>query len=380
MSEANDERYAELIGALRRSERNFRAIIEGAPVPLCVSRATTMVYVNSAMRDYLGLPDSLDGFSLATLSDEVIHPGDRERMRDAFKGLFERLSSAAADGGPVVRVDDVRLRRRSDGAARYCDLHGVVVDHDAMPAIVTFIHDLTERRLQADRMRLVDRMASLGALALGVAHEINNPLTYALANVQLVSRRLAPAGAEDSGTARLMSDAVAGLERIRAIVRSLGTFASQEMDPTGPVDLVRLLENCIGMADSELRRCARVVRDYVESPTLTASESRLAQVFFNLLVNATESFDEARREANEVVVRVARACDEVVVEVRDNGRGIAAEQLPRVFDPFFTTKPVGRGTGLGLFVCHGIITGMGGDIAIDSEVGRGTSVRVRLPG
>ena len=380
MREGPDSRFSALVEALRRSERNFRAIIEGAPVPVCVSSTAQMLYVNVAMREYLGLPDELGSFSLATLSDELIHPGDRERTRDAFKGLFGRLHSDGvnAEGpGEIVRVDEVRLRRMSDGAARFCDLHGVVVDHDASQAIVTFLHDHTERRIAAERMRLADRMASLGRLALGVAHEINNPLTYAMANVELVSRRLT-ASASDASTGRLLADAASGLERIRAIVRSLGMFSRHDGEPMGPVEIVPVLEGCIGMAGPLLQRRGRVVRDYAEPATVTGNDGRLAQVFFNLLTNAAEALDEAKYDRNEVVVRVARGSDGVVVEVCDNGRGIAPTDLRRIFDPFFTTKPVGQGNGLGLFVCHGIVNALGGEIAVDSTVGQGTTVRVRF--
>lgn len=369
---------ATLIEALRHSEDNFRILIERAPFPMCVARANQLAYVNRVMLDYLGLGshEAAIGPTLAELS-EIIHPEDRDRTRAGFAGLFKslELSSATED---VVRISDVRLRRRCDGSLRFCDLHGVVVVHDGSPAIVTYLHDLTERKAAAERMRLADRMVSLGTLAAGVAHEINNPLTYVMANVELLGRRLATAEPTESN-ARLLTDARMGLDRIRKVVRSLKTFSRQDEEAVGPVDLVRTLESCIEMAQSHIRHRGQIVRRYTDVPLVHGNEARLGQVFLNLLVNAAQALDEATRELNEVVITTAAMGDTVAVDVRDNGSGIAPDDLPRIFDPFFSTKAVGEGTGLGLFVCHGIVTALGGRICVDSDIGRGTTVRVELP-
>ena len=371
----------DLVEALQRSEENFRTIIERAPLPMCVSRARELVYANPAMLAYLGyeLQDDLLRPTLAELSDEIIHPDDRNRTREAFRHLFALLESSQVDGlQQSVRVNDVRMRRKCDGALRFCDMHGTFVLHDGVPALVTYLHDHTDRREAAERIRVADRMASLGTLAAGVAHEINNPLTYVMSGVELVAKRLA-ASEHDPAMVRLLSDATAGLDRIRNIVRTLKTFSRQDDEQIGAVDVIEVLESCIKMAASHIRPRGKIVRSYRGVPRVRGSETRIGQVFLNLLVNAAESLDEARSERNEVVVHVAMSDGHVVVEVRDTGTGIAPEHLPRVFDPFFTTKPVGVGTGLGLFACHGIMTALGGEIAVESAVGKGTTIRVRLP-
>ncbi len=160
---------------------------------MCVSGATRIVYSNKAMLEYLGYGASggFQGPTLAELSDVIIHPDDRARTRDAFGVLFGRLREASPpEPTPVVRVDNVRLRRKSDGALRYCDMHGVLVLHDGEPALVTYLHDHSEQQALAARMRVAEHMASLGTLAAGVGHEINNPLTYVIANVELVAGRI----------------------------------------------------------------------------------------------------------------------------------------------------------------------------------------------
>jgi PAS domain S-box-containing protein len=379
--DGRDSGVGDLVAALRRSEQNFRTIIERAPLPMCVSSAVKLVYTNPAMRAYLGyeLDGELLGPTLAELSDEIIHPDDRNRVRDAFRQLFFGLEAPQTPGAEqVVRINDVRLRRKSDGGLLFCDMHGVIVLHDGSSALVTYLHDQTESRAAADRVRSAERMASLGALAAGVAHEINNPLTYVMSSVDLVAGQLT-ASRHDRAMAQALSDANAGLDRIRNIVRALKTLSRRDDEKIGPVDVVHSLESCVAMAGSHLRHRGRLVRKYADVPPVRGNETRLGQVFLNLLVNAAESLEEADRDHNEVVVQVSASNDVVTVEVRDTGAGIAPADLPHIFDPFFTTKPVGVGTGLGLFVCHGITTALGGEISVDSVVGHGTTVRVRLP-
>jgi PAS domain S-box-containing protein len=376
-----DPGVGDLVEALRRSEQNFRTLIERAPLPMCVSSPTKLVYTNRAMLTYLGydVGGELIGPTLVELSDEIVHPDDRSRLRDAFRQLFSQLEGAQPPRPEqAVRINDVRLRRKSDGGTMHCDMHGVVVLRDGSPALVTYLHDQTESRAAAERVRLSERMASLGALAAGVAHEINNPLTYVITSIERVGHELTAAG-HDPSMARALSDAMDGLDRIRNIVRTLKTLSRRDDDTMTRVDVVRTLESCIEMAGGHLRHRGRLLRNYADVPPVRGNETRLGQVFLNLLVNAAESLEEANRERNEVVVKVDASDGMVVVEVRDTGAGIAPEDLPHIFDPFYTTKPVGVGTGLGLFVCHGITMALGGEITVDSVVGHGTTVRVRLP-
>jgi signal transduction histidine kinase len=133
------------------------------------------------------------------------------------------------------------------------------------------------------------------------------------------------------------------------------------------------------MAKGHLTSRAQVERDYGGSLVVWGNEGQLTQVFLNLLINAAQALEESPASRNRVAVRAASTGDAVVVEIVDNGAGIPREHLTRIFDPFFTTKPVGVGTGLGLSISYGIVKALGGDIAVDSTVGEGTSIRVRLP-
>jgi CheY-like chemotaxis protein len=177
-----------------------------------------------------------------------------------------------------------------------------------------------------------------------------------------------------------LTDARDASERVRLIVRDLKIFSLTEVDKRGPVDVEHVLDSTLRMAWNEIRHRARVVKNYGQVPNVEANESRLGQVFLNLIVNAVHAIPEGKYEQNEV--RVGTSVDpqgRVVVTIRDTGAGIPPEVRPRLFTPFFTTKPVGVGTGLGLAISHKIITSLDGTITFDSEIGKGTEFRITLP-
>jgi signal transduction histidine kinase len=245
-----------------------------------------------------------------------------------------------------------------------------------------------ERRRMQEQLLIADRMASIGTIAAGVAHEINNPLAAVVVNLDLLAKDLARLG-DDNGIAEQMDaifdelrDAREAADRLRHIARDLKVFSRfTDEERKGPVDVRRVIESSLRMAWPEIRHRARLVKEYGDVPPVEANEQRLGQVVLNLVVNAAQAIKEGNAEAN--VIRISTEVDplsgRVVVQVRDTGAGIPPETLPRIFDAFFTTKPVGVGTGLGLSICHKIITGLGGDIDVDSEVGKGTTFRVSLP-
>jgi len=142
----------------------------------------------------------------------------------------------------------------------------------------------------------------------------------------------------------------------------------------------RVVDSSIRMASNEIRHRAQLVRNYREVPPVHGNEARLGQVFLNLIVNAAQAIPEGRAGANEIRVSTwLGENDRVITEVSDTGTGIPPDALARIFDPFFTTKPSGAGTGLGLAICRRIVTSLGGDILVDSQLGRGTTIRVSLP-
>ncbi|MDC0708601.1 ATP-binding protein [Stigmatella sp. ncwal1] len=237
-------------------------------------------------------------------------------------------------------------------------------------------------RLEA-RLAHVQRLEALGRLAAGLAHEVSGPLGFVGVNLSYIREALEAlaSGKPLEDTADLLEacrDALLGTDRIKHIVQDVKLFARADRKPGTPVDVRRVLEQSISMAGEMLGSRVRLVRDFHEVSPVWASEHGLGQVFHNLLVNATHALPDTHPEP---WVRVATRQQglHVVVEIQDNGSGIAPENLGRIFEPFFTTKPVGLGTGLGLSICHGIITGFGGNITVDSNPGKGTTFRIQLP-
>lgn len=241
----------------------------------------------------------------------------------------------------------------------------------------------------------------MGMLAAAVVHELNNPLGVAMANLgfaleelgaleaQLVAgeaegamelaARLARARAHTVTIADALREARLGGDRARLIVRDLRTFSRADDERRDVVDVRRVLESSINLAYREIRERARLVKDYGPIPSVRGSESRLGQVFLNLLLNAAQAIREGDVERH--CIRVVTRTDELgqcVVEVSDTGDGIAPENLPHVFEPFFTTKQR-TSTGLGLSICQHVVAALGGDIAVESGAGRGSTFRVSLP-
>ncbi len=244
-----------------------------------------------------------------------------------------------------------------------------------------------ERKQLQENLSFAERMASLGTLAAGVAHEINNPMTYVLGNLDYIAEELlhhpSPAwGDADPSLEQLVKEAQDGAWRVVRIVRDLKTFSRHSDDDSlTPVELESVLDTAADMACSHIRHRAQLVRDYRGGTQVLGDNERLGQVFVNLVVNAAQAIPEGEdQDQHRIVLRTYLDTDgRAVGEVKDSGVGVDPAHLPRLFDPFFTTKPVGVGTGLGLSSAMGIISALGGTIDVESTVGVGTTVRVRLP-
>jgi signal transduction histidine kinase len=254
--------------------------------------------------------------------------------------------------------------------------------------LVLVVRDLREVASLRSRLLTSARLAAVGELAAGIAHEINNPLAYIGTNLRSLReqwRKLADArrsGAEpvewadlfDEGI-EMLDESLEGVERAAAIVRDVRVFSHGGSGERERLDPNELLDRALRVAEPQLRHRASVERHYGEVPPVAGARRELEQVFLNLIVNAAQSLDGL----GTLRLRTALVDGEVEIAVTDTGRGIAPELLDRIFDPFFTTKPVGEGTGLGLSISHEIVRRHGGRIDVASELGRGTEISVRLP-
>lgn len=359
-----------------RIEAQLHAIIERAPDGILVCRAGRFTYVNPALIELLGYdhPDDLIGRPIL----DIVAPDHRSRMGSLLRAIGDAK-------GPVSPWEQRWLRR--SGASLSVECAGLTIELDGQPSVLVFARDITERKSVEANLQWTERMVAIGTLAAGAAHEINNPIAYILLNLGIISARLdtlknavPPAVAADLG--RLLRETREGAERVRDIVRDLRMLSRPPHEERLTlVDLKAAVEAAVHMAQHEIKGRARLTQTYEDTFWVEACESRLAQLFLNLLINAAQAIPESGAEAeHEIRVTVRKGPGgRAIVEVSDTGSGIAASNLDRIFDPFFTTKPVGLGTGLGLAVCHGIVRSLGGDIAVASELGRGTTFRVSLP-
>ncbi len=365
--------------ALREAEERLRLTLDHAPIGMAlVALDGRWEHVNARVCEIVG-------YSAAELCQltfqDITHPDDLESDLSLVAALLR---------GQIPRYELPKRYIRKDGRIAETLLHvSLLRGEDGEPRqFISQIVDVTEQnRLQA-RIAVSDRMAAIGTLASGVGHEINNPLTYVILNLDRLARDLAsfaPLAADAAATrlasmTRLLEEARSGTERIRKIAHSLRTLSRGESIERRSVDLPAALESSVSLVLNEIHFRARLVMDIGPVPVVFADESRLVQVFVNLLANAAQAIPEGRADANEI--RVTTRTDEAgraVVEVRDTGAGIPPHLLARVFDPFYTTKDVGAGTGLGLSISHAIVASFGGEIEVKSAPSEGTVFRVTLP-
>ncbi len=345
-------------------------IVSSSPDGILVVRANgVIVTMNAAGARILGMsdPKAFEGRSLADIVLAEDLPMMRERIGSAAKGK--------ANSQYVYRA------RRADGSIVSVEVSSIPFEHEGAPAVLAFARDVTERSKLADQMARAERLAALSTLAAGLAHEINNPLTSAMLQVDVLEKQAAAVVNPDARAELVerFNELRRTHARIGAIMGDFGAFARSGNERREKVELQRVLAAVERMLAPVLRHRSIYVNELPVLPRVDADAGRLEQVFMNLLLNAVQALPD-RREGNEIRVRGrvltdGRAC----VEVKDNGGGISPDNLRRIFDPFFTTKPVGVGTGLGLTVCHNIIVGDGGELQVVSTLGGGCTMRVLLP-
>lgn len=257
---------------------------------------------------------------------------------------------------------------------------------DEPPRVTVMIRDITERTRMQRQLFEADRLASAALLAAGVAHEVNNPLAYTLLNLERINKglrelaRTTPNASLD-GLLDAVTMSLEGARRVQTIVQDLRRFSrSDRNDPYIPIDVRSVLDFAVNIARHETRERAMVVRDFGKVPFVLASETRLNQVFLNLIINAAHAIPAGAPEKHEIrLVTRTDALGRAVIEVKDTGEGMTPSVMQRIFEPFYTTKPAGVGTGLGLAICQGIVTSLGGELAVESELGRGSVFRLILP-
>jgi signal transduction histidine kinase/ActR/RegA family two-component response regulator len=373
----------DLAGELR-AERDalrdtFNVIEDGL---LLVDASGHVQIENHALRRMRGEPDS----ARLPSGERLFSGGPSEAGADP--SMREMLAVLARDAAAKKATQD-----------RTFSLHGRQFEARAYPAagrrVLLYVRDVTEERDREVRRLQSEKLASIGMLAAGVAHEINNPASFVLANLEALAELLQssdgkpktdPKAAPRLGFSDILFEAMnivheskEGMARIHRIVRDLHAFSRVDEDATLLTDVNAAVDSSLTMLRSELRYRAQVERDLRATQRVRAGAARLGQVFINLLMNAAHALAAGNPKRNRLYVRSYDDGDRVVIEVEDNGPGIPTEVMPRIFESFFTTKPPGVGTGLGLPISRDIVCSAGGELTAESVPGRGALFRVRLP-
>lgn len=311
---------------------------------------------------------------------------------EATKKALDVGARRAVETKAPVAIDGALATGRSGHERAVLVSTSPIVDGGAVLGTVTVLRDVSQARHLQRQLEFADRLASLGTMAAGVAHEINNPLAFIVANIEhaaaqleshleiLQARGLDPLAAPLRDVVIGLQEAREGSTRIARIVSDLRSFTRDDRRREKLVDLRESLEWAISVTGHVTRHRAEIVRALGPVPKVSADEARLSQVFVNLLVNAAQAIEPGKPAVNTIrVMTRTLANGQAEIEIEDTGSGMGPEVTARIFEPFFTTKPIGGGTGLGLSICHGIVTSLGGTIELSSQPGVGSRFTVRLP-
>jgi two-component system cell cycle sensor histidine kinase/response regulator CckA len=295
-----------------------------------------------------------------------------EQKRDPSLAGIPIVAISASTSPMAAAVDaDVYLRKP--------------VDKKTLLGAIDDVLALRERLREPAMLAQSERMAALGTLAGGVAHEINNPLTYVLLHLTQAMRLLATiSGGPNQATVEklemLVRGALEGGERIRAITSGIRAFTRIEDRTRAPVDVHGVVESAITLVPADLKRRAKLNKQFGVPPIVLANEGALAQVFLNLVTNAFQAIPDDGADSHEVTIRTGSdRAGRAFVEVTDDGEGVPEHLTGRIFEPFFSTRAVGQGMGLGLSMSHGIVASLGGDLVLQKREERGATFRVTLP-
>lgn len=354
----NLEQRAERDAALAIAHHEFRAVLSSVPDGVAVLRDGRLYFVNAA---FLAMIGRSEPEVIGTSYVDLVYGEDRKQF-------------LAADDRGVARVRMLR----ADGALRFAEISTAGhVSFEGKPATILLSRDITEQRIAQEQLARAERLSALGALAAGVAHEINNPLSYVLLSLRQLERT-----AELAGNARTaLANALDGASRIQQIAQELRSYCGPDgHGPPEPVDVTKAATSAINIAQNEIRHRARLERRLEDDLHVLAREGQLVQVLVNLLINAAQAIPEGDGRQHVIQLRTYSVSESVaLLEISDSGVGIAPDVLPHVFEPFSTTKRRGEGSGLGLAISKRIVDELGGRIGIHSVLGEGCCVRIELP-
>jgi two-component system cell cycle sensor histidine kinase/response regulator CckA len=367
------ERWSELTARamIEQREQEFRELIDQNPVGLVVLRDGRVAYCNPVWASILDYEDPRE------LQDMTV------RQLLSGRACNEAIDGNAAQSDSLP-IGDTRLTTRTGKNIVVALSAGRQIRYEDAPAVLVAGSDVTEKEQMLAQLRLADRLASVGSLAAGIGHEINNPLSWMIGNLEYVCGELARRTLVEPDWDELqqaLQETTDGAHRVSTIVKDLRTFARREAEGAANevLEVEQVIATAINITSAKLGRKASLTRELTKGLHVEANESRLVQVLVNLLLNAAQSIPDGEVDRHSISLLTEQEAERVVITVCDTGKGIPPEVLPHIFDPFFTTKPPGEGTGLGLSISHNIISSLGGELQLESQPGRGTTARIVLP-
>ena len=341
----------------------FSNVIQHTVNPIQITDAGgKMVYVNPAFETASGYTKE----ELLGRNPRILNSG--RHSRDFWKSVWEYISQRKVWVGEIEN-------RRKDGSPFHTELviSPIVDGSDHIVGFMGAHRDITEQRILEQQLVRSQKMESIGTLAAGIAHEVGNPLTSISSLVQVIQRTTADEFAKDK--LGLIKDQI---NRIARIIRDLVDFSRPSAYVIKPTDVNKVVREALNIVQygKKVKDIAFTLELADDLPSLSVVPDQLAQVFINILMNAVDSLEG---KPGSIWIQSRSNADHVEVVVKDTGKGIDPGDREKIFEPFFTTKTVGQGTGLGLWVSYGIVESFGGDIELESDLGRGSTFKIKLP-
>ena len=348
-----------------RSE--LKQLLSHFPDGIMIHRRGVIVYANQRMASFLQYtsPSELAGKHCL----DVISPENHEviKQRLSLNETIEEYSSVTIE---------INFHKQNSTDLFEGECTSMSFSFEGSPAVIVVTRDIRERRKHQSLMLSTDRLISLGQLAAGVGHEINNPLCFVMMKLELVSEQINQDG--NPTLKRQISEMSEGLCRIQNIVKDLKALSRNPTEETTKVDLAVALRSAISMANNEIHHRAEVFISIENMPPVLGNEAQFGQVFLNLLINAAQAIEPGNAKNNLISIKAFSESGIVTIQISDSGCGISEQVRKNIFNPFFTTKLSSEGTGLGLSICQSIVNRYGGQIRFDSKVGKGTTFTITL--
>ncbi|HMA94693.1 MAG TPA: PAS domain S-box protein, partial [Polyangiaceae bacterium] len=355
--------------AVRRSEERFERLVESLAASVWILREHRVIYANRAAAKLLGVDRAL---LIGVDITELLHPDD-------VPGFIDHLGRV--ERGENVLPHEYRAVSRV-GAVTIVEFSSVLLEYDGESAVLSFGRDVTERKREEQRLLQADRLSALGMLASGMAHAINNPLTYVLLNLDHLSRKLGSATHDPESLADTMArlaEAREGAERMAIIVKRMRAFARTDESSPRVLDLRTILESVVDLIGHEVHHRGRLTTRFESVPPVLANESKVEQICLGLLLFAAQMLPDDAEKRHEV--RLSLQADErkfAVLEVECEGCHVTDSEIARLFDPL-TSREDGKALGFGLSVCRALIEQLGGQIEAESLPGTGLRLRTVIP-